>query len=202
MFKQIDVQSVQGPRAYQEDRYLYTEQMLVVVDGMGGHERGDEAAQAAIDSIGLTPQSAADMRNMLIHAGAAVLALGAGGHRSPGAVIVAAVLVGDELIVGWSGDSRVYVRGVQVTDDHAHADGSIYQCLGAGVRTEPAVITVTVATGDIVVVASDGMNRLDAHEFDDGDLLQLAIDRKLYDNTNICSRGSRCSTGLMQPNGC
>jgi hypothetical protein len=179
----------QGPRDYQEDRFFESPSLIAVVDGMGGHADGDLAAQAAIDVVAEYGEvkSDADVEQMILNAGKAVAALAQPGqYRAPGAVIVVAALVDDELIIGWAGDSRAYFNGLLVTRDHVGFYGGIDNCLGAGIMPTVALIGRTVEPGDIVVVASDGMNQVPEDRFTEPDLLmERAKARGLYDNTTF-----------------
>ena len=66
-----------GPRAVQQDRSIAHlneggSWVVAVFDGLGGHDRGDEAAQAAADAFPERISSAAEMNDALVAANAAV----------------------------------------------------------------------------------------------------------------------------------
>ncbi len=106
--------------------------LLVVCDGMGGHEGGAAASQLAVEAIGrVIGAAAADappgptLRSAIEHAGRLVWELGGPAERAgrPGATCVAALVHGGGVEVAHVGDSRAYlVRGGQVwplTRDHS-----------------------------------------------------------------------------------
>ncbi|WP_372530559.1 PP2C family serine/threonine-protein phosphatase [Euzebya sp.] len=152
----------QGPRDHQEDRLAADADLLVVCDGMGGHERGDQAADTAIAVLAdRRPRTAAEVDAAIVAAGEAVEGIGRGSRRDPGAVAVVAALDGSDLVLGWCGDSRGHVvrDGVIVarTVDHAGPLGGLLRCLGAGTPAEPEHVVVPAEPGDRVVVCSDGV---------------------------------------------
>lgn len=106
-------------------RWLDDGSLLVVVcDGMGGHEAGEVASGLAVEVIGETiaqslerePQAA--MYTALLDANEAIVREGRQtGKRGMGTTAVLARLLGDEVHVGLVGDSRLYhVRGGRVID--------------------------------------------------------------------------------------
>ena len=93
--------------------------LAIVADGMGGHARGDLAAETAVASISNSfrqlrqqPSSAHDFfKRALAIAHEEVLGLGAGMRPEirPGTIIVSALVTGDELCWAHIGDSRAYL---------------------------------------------------------------------------------------------
>jgi PPM family protein phosphatase len=135
-----------GPRAVNEDALFVDLDLglLVVADGMGGHNAGEVASRMAVDTVvefirathgrhDITwPFPFNPGRPMLLNRLEAALRLANlkvhdAGERDParagmGTTIVAALLEGDRIAIGHVGDSRAYVlRGgelVQKTEDH------------------------------------------------------------------------------------
>ncbi|MEO0990232.1 MAG: protein phosphatase 2C domain-containing protein [Pseudomonadota bacterium] len=121
-------------RSHNEDRFLRKPRsgVWVVADGMGGHEAGDFASEAIVDSvtsIGL-PSSAPDLQARF--AERITRAHGVIRQRSEdlggatvGATLVALLIFEDSFACIWSGDSRIYrLRDGelgQVTVDHTEA---------------------------------------------------------------------------------
>ena len=114
---------------------------LVVCDGVSSvpHAGGAAAvaARAARDEIARAAASRTDARTVLAQAirsaDLAVRKLASEVRSAVGTTIVAALVRGDELTVGWVGDSRAYVvtdRGEEVvTIDHAR-ERELTKCLG------------------------------------------------------------------------
>jgi len=118
--------------------------LLVVADGAGGHERGQEASRTAVKTVISTyygdasPDVAASLVNAFKVANAEVFQLSArsSGDKNAMTTLVAAVIRGNELYVAHVGDSRAYlVRGdaiQQLTEDHSWVE----EQKRAGVLTE------------------------------------------------------------------
>src|SRR5690606_34201685 len=109
--------------------------LLVVADGMGGHEQGAKAAQAAVDSLVSSfkavdgdVDSAKFLKDAIQSAHHAVFELGRNMdiEERPRTTCVAAILVPPNLWIAHVGDSRAYVlrkRAVLYrTKDHSHVE--------------------------------------------------------------------------------
>jgi protein phosphatase len=162
--------------------------LYVVADGMGGHAGGEVAAQATVNTLfelyysDTSPDRAEALRGAMIAANQAVYQLGQGqGQERMGSTVAAAVIRGNELIVGNVGDSRVYLlRGggiQQLSQDHtwvaervaagdlteaearAHPQRNILlRSLGAKPDVQPFVAQpLQLAQGDRVLLCSDGL---------------------------------------------
>ena len=109
-----------------------------------------------------------------------------------GTTVSALLLAGTRYLIGQVGDSRVYLmrdnRLVQMTKDHSYVQEQvdagfltpeqaryhpysnvITRCVGAGDHVEPDTYTGEMRTGDIFLVASDGLTGM----VDDRRLSQL-----------------------------
>jgi protein phosphatase len=128
-------------RPHNEDCFAVDEALglLVIADGMGGHNAGEVAARMAVDAIVDHVRANADdwsfgyddsvsvdanvLRTAIHVANIQILeaAIGVANYSGMGTTIVAARLVGDRLIVAHVGDSRLYLlsngRLTQITDD-------------------------------------------------------------------------------------
>jgi PPM family protein phosphatase len=135
-----------GPRVLNEDAHFVDLNLglLVVADGMGGHNAGEVASRLAVDAVVEFIRTTHDRRDITwpfpFHPGRsmtlnridAALRLAnrtvhdASGrdpaHAGMGTTIVAALVEGDRIVIGHVGDSRAYVLRdgalQQKTEDH------------------------------------------------------------------------------------
>jgi protein phosphatase len=159
-----------------EDRYLVREErdvtLLAIADGVGGSSGGEIAADAALAELGsrffaAPPDRATSdaLAEAMRDANAAVLrAAATSGHRDAATTIVAAVVRGDEAIVGNLGDSRAYLirDGVcrQVTEDHSGSmEHAITRFAGDPRGVQPDVFVESLRPDDRLLLCSDGLTR-------------------------------------------
>lgn len=116
--------------------------LFAVADGMGGHQFGDIASEVALerlyevikerlaaeDASALDP--AAFLRLAIMEAHAAVTRFNLTQGADSGSTVTAALVIGDQVIIGHVGDSRAYqfVNGqlTQITNDHSLV-GDLYR---------------------------------------------------------------------------
>lgn len=127
-------------RSINEDRALARPEVgvWVVADGMGGHAAGDFASQAIVDEIALVaPAPSLD----ILEAGVRLALTTANrkiqdrseqlGMSTIGSTVAALLVLEDEYVCLWSGDSRVYVQReegcliMQLTRDHTEVQGLV-----------------------------------------------------------------------------
>jgi len=168
--------------------------LLVVADGMGGHEDGAAAAQTIIDiASNLFHQDViTDPRGFLekicLDAHHAILSLAENRVSAPGSTCVIVYLTDSEAYCIHAGDSRLYqFRGgrlIYTTSDHSIAQlvkehggdlknkngdsipqNQLYMCLGGNNELTPEFYTSKVETGDLLLLCSDGFwNQVDVEE--------------------------------------
>ena len=178
-----------GPRRVNEDRALgaLAEEdgswVIAVADGLGGHTRGDEAAQAAVEGLPRRIASPEDMAVAFGEANERVLALT--GPESwqrnlplfmfPMSTLTVATWTPEGgLLIGWMGDTLPFVAsagpdgfgGYCCGRPHRSPDGSIDICLGmppmhGGEGAGLVEVEIVGESGagsrpDAVVLASDG----------------------------------------------
>ena len=172
-------------RAVNEDSALAVSPCFLVADGMGGHEAGDLASQAAIGAFaeaipaGAQP-SVRDVAEALDSARAAVARVASGRLHGAGCTLTGVVLVEHDDAPHWLvlniGDSRVYLhRGSelhQLTQDHSLREeillgGGVVQgelpgrnvitrALGSADTTADTWL-LPVETGARLLICSDGL---------------------------------------------
>ncbi len=112
--------------------------LAVVCDGMGGHEGGREASQAAIEAVCDVLEGAVAavdprelLRSAIVEANSRVFAIGGDGLRQgrPGSTLVAALVRPEGIYVAHVGDSRMYrvqnTAAFAVTKDHSAVQGLV-----------------------------------------------------------------------------
>lgn len=169
--------------------------IFVIADGMGGHRSGELASEAAVRSVGYylinkiygplfgpNPQPSDEslreiMEGCIVEAHNSVRRVAPGG----GCTLTAALLVGNQMVVGHLGDSRAYLverdgRMQVLTKDHtlvnrlqemgqisaAEAEihpqkAVLYRALGQGDFVEADVSTNTLPATGAVLLCSDGL---------------------------------------------
>lgn len=170
-------------RQVNEDSVLAATPCFLIADGMGGHEAGDLASQAALAAfadgiVAGRPTSVAAAGETLNAARIAVAEVAAGRERGAGCTLSGAMLVEHEGELHWLvlniGDSRVYMhRGSelqQITVDHSLAEETrrsdsgaplpprniITRALGSSDSTADSWL-LPVETGTRLLVCSDGL---------------------------------------------
>ena len=165
-----------GPRDENQDRgYAESAESgawaVAVADGLGGHARGAEAAQAAVDQM--RPEvERSEMLDLFAAADADVTRLckeqrgfSMDWRKVPMTTLCIAVFHpqhASEVLVGWAGDTMAYklkndggvLRAFRVGVPHNNHDGTISRCLGLDGIPEAEAVLVDSFTG--IAVCSDG----------------------------------------------
>lgn len=116
--------------------------LFAVADGMGGHQFGDVASEVALERLyevvkeRLEPAGAegldlaAFLRLAILEAHAAVTRFNLAQGVDSGSTMTAALVIGDQIIIGHVGDSRAYQLAggqlTQITNDHSLV-GDLYR---------------------------------------------------------------------------
>lgn len=178
-----------GPRQVNEDRALAVlsepdgSWVIAVADGLGGHTRGDEAAQAAVEGLPERIASADEMAVAFGEANERVLALTGPETWQKNlplfmfpmsTLCVAAWTPEGGLLIGWMGDTLPFLAnegssgfsGFLCGRPHRIPGGSIEICLGmppAGPAQDAGSVEVEIvgesgkgSQPDAVILASDG----------------------------------------------
>ncbi len=198
--------SVGKVRDHNEDAHFIDPEagIFIVCDGMGGHAAGEVASNLAVKTIrkewsaegtqkvadGWLEQGTPDARKQLLatvqqgvvaaHDAIVEEASADRGKQGMGTTVVAAIIVGGDVVFAHCGDSRAYlVRDgitVQLTEDHTllarllaagvdvdtDGDGARFKsmltnALGIGQECKVATFVVPVADGDRFLLCSDGI---------------------------------------------
>ncbi|MDY2941359.1 MAG: protein phosphatase 2C domain-containing protein [Varibaculum sp.] len=167
-------------REHNEDIALARRPFFLVADGMGGHSRGEVAAQEAIGCFAGQPgqewATAEEVRAAIALAGQRVAALDDHAFRPPGTTLAGVALTIQDGSPCWLvfniGDSRTYLlrggRLTQVSVDHsaqrAHPGSGIprnviTRALGGGIRQPVTADTwvVPIVEGDRILICTDGL---------------------------------------------
>ncbi|HUT20512.1 MAG TPA: Stp1/IreP family PP2C-type Ser/Thr phosphatase, partial [Anaerolineae bacterium] len=163
--------------------------LWLVADGIGGHQAGDVASKYAVEKVLYAyyeepwVEPAHNLVQAIQDANADLYeeAQRNPAHRGMGTTMVAAVLLGDGLIVANVGDSRAYLfrdgDPRQITRDHswvaeqvergvltpqqarAHPERNVItRSLGNDPHVRVDVFRETLRSGDVVVLCSDGLS--------------------------------------------
>ncbi len=179
----VSQQSHQGGRDYNEDRTAIFERngtiLLVVADGLGGHEGGDLASQAFVDAMGDSFTKATE-KQLSKPGSFLTLSINFAHHTvhrravnqgfnvdSPKTTCVVCLI--HKGIATWahSGDSRLYLirkrEIIMVTEDHVskklgrEKNAPINRCVGGLENPRPQVgDSYEMEEGDILFLATDG----------------------------------------------
>ena len=175
----LSVQS-QGKRDYQQDAIFQSDdwKVFAVFDGMGGMAHGGIASEIGRFNLDvecrLGHRSPKSMKKALDLANAMVL--DRVGKGSGSTAVVCCVM--DEMVTFiWSGDSRAYLNGVQVTFDH-EAGGRLYAGLGVSTTLHTDYSNHPIKKGDRITLCSDGAYR----DHGDGWIKGLKSDRASCDS--------------------
>lgn len=166
-------------RERQEDAFLCAPErgLLVVADGLGGHNAGDVASRLAIDQLddALAGTHLADAEDRAVtiaealHSAQDVVLADEREHPEHDGMGTTAVVVHvDEAAmvatVANLGDSRCYVLRsgtlAQITTDHVWATQfgrSLTQAIGSGAGIEPELFEVHLEDGDRILLCTDGL---------------------------------------------
>ena len=146
---------------------------FILCDGMGGHAQGGLAAKIVATSITRDmkqnhPADKSGLHAMISHASRTIDTIAeVYGGVMMGTTMVMAYIDGDEVTVMHCGDSRCYVYDADknikyVTADHNAGDymgAPITRCFFSGEpeKAEPDVKTFKAASGDRILLCSDGV---------------------------------------------
>lgn len=181
---QLDVNTaqLQGGRPRQEDAFLVRQirdgLIVLVADGLGGHEQGDEASRVGCMAACKSLENAqlrsrgwnSLLRKAFLSAHKAVQKIPAPHRLSPAATLVGGVISTDEgkFYCANVGDSGAWLvrdgQGRRLLEPQRD-DGGVVQALGLNIDPRGSAIDITdpvvLRPGDSILLASDGIETLD-----------------------------------------
>lgn len=159
---------------------------FALADGMGGHNAGEVAAKETINHLGISiknlihPQKKAKiptkeliyhLRSAIDQVNAKIFSLGSQKHtlKGMGTTLCCLYLYEDSVIYAHVGDSRIYrYRNrelKQLTQDHSlkHSVSRankhvITRAIGTCTKVEPEIACVTLQSGDVFFLCTDGLS--------------------------------------------
>jgi len=163
--------------------------LWAIADGMGGHDAGDVASATVAKKLDAAapgadlPAREKAARAAIEDANRALWDMARGSARTIGSTVVALVTAGERFCCLWAGDSRAYrlrdgtLR--QLTRDHSlvqelvdtgdlaaeeaasHPNSNIItRAVGSAPRLELDRVDGDLRSGDVILLASDGLTRL------------------------------------------
>ncbi len=172
-------------RNLNEDRFMATENLLAVADGMGGHLAGEVAAQIAIDklaNITIVDPVLDCLRNVFQDANRTIFEAGKNNKEQEGmgTTLTTVYLQSLKAYIAHVGDSRAYhIRGDtirQLTEDHSYVNqlvalgtlskeeaekhpqrNILLRVLGIDDDIEVDLYEIDLTFGDRILLASDGL---------------------------------------------
>ncbi len=191
-FKSAAVSHVGKVRETNQDSYVQRDEagLWAVADGMGGHAAGDLASAAvarALEGVADGPglgEVLSTVRAALDNANTDLISMAHGStDRAPGSTVAILLIRGNEGVVAWAGDSRVYrlrnERAEQLTRDHSHVQELVDEGIIASDEAETHPMThmitravgtdqtlkletahIDVLPGDRYLLCSDGLSRM------------------------------------------
>ena len=172
-----------------EDSALLSPTLCAVADGLGGHAAGEVASRFAISTLAALIQekkhSAARISKQVreVDKGLATLIEGDNNYGGMGTTLTAIALIGSTLQVAHIGDSRAYLyrdgKLEQITKDHTmiqelidrgeltpagaqkHPKRALLtQALMGHKKSQPDVLSIDIASGDRLLLCSDGLSNV------------------------------------------
>lgn len=147
-------------RTINEDRLLNDEWrcLWAISDGMGGHSRGDMAAQLVVSALGKlanddAPIDADAINRAMRAANRELFALNTKAGSQSGATVAGLSFDGPCATIFWAGDSRVYRRRSDALNLLTRDDRVVQEMIDAGVinakqaRSHPRATVITRAVG-------------------------------------------------------
>ncbi len=187
MYLRVGVASDRGRvRLTNEDSYLVSPGLYAVCDGMGGALGGEVASQMACEALRSLDVSGADeeeLRRAIAEANQAIVSrsLSEAQLAGMGTTLTVAVAREGEFLIGHVGDSRAYLlhsdQLLQLSADHSwvaemlrrgeitEAEAAVHphrsvitRALGTDTTVEPDLFVVPFATGDRLLLCTDGLS--------------------------------------------
>ncbi len=174
-------------RAGNEDSLLVSDdgRLIVVADGMGGHQGGEVASATAVATLRAEIEAGRSVEDAVVAANRAVLERADGDPklRGMGTTVTSGIVDGSSLRIAHVGDSRAYllrdstlrqvtvdhsvvaelIAAGELTEEEALVDrrrSMITRALGIERNVAVDVITIDLRAGDRLLLCSDGLTTM------------------------------------------
>ncbi|GBF71923.1 hypothetical protein PA598K_00149 [Paenibacillus sp. 598K] len=190
--------------------------LAIVADGMGGHQAGDVASELAVEAFREATQASVAstlsgaeaellIRQAILQANEVVYGIASQNeqYHNMGTTVVAALIQGDQGVIGHIGDSRAYhIRDAamhQITEDHTLVNellksgqitaeeaanhprrNVLTRALGTEANVEVDLLKIDWRPGDVLLMCSDGLSNMvdDARILETIQMPDLDLDAK------------------------
>ncbi len=180
-------------RENNEDYVYAKENILIVADGMGGHNAGEVASKTAVDTaVPILKAPGKDYKekieSAIASANAKVFSMATGEQAGMGTTMDICIYSEGKLYIGHVGDSRVYVikggKAKKITSDHSYVEmliekgelskeeaenypmkHMITRAIGVGESVEPDYLEVEITENDKILLCTDGLTNMLSDEF-------------------------------------
>lgn len=175
-----------------EDYFYAKDNLLIVADGMGGHNAGEVASKLAVDTVVFALENAgkdygASIMQAIKEANEKVYSLATGEHEGMGTTLDICICDSGKLYLGHVGDSRVYVirknEAIRITEDHSYVEllvqkgeitkeeaknypmkNMITRAIGVNKEVEGDYYEFSLEAGDKVLLCTDGLSNMVSDE--------------------------------------
>ncbi len=186
-------------RENNEDFFYADGKLLVVADGMGGHNAGEVASKLAVNTvISVLDGIEGDYEKHIIlaikEANEKVYNMATGEREGMGTTLDIGIYESGKLYLGHVGDSRVYVirngQAIKITEDHSYVEmllkkGEITQeeaknypmknmitrAIGVGKEVEGDFYEFNIEDGDKILFCTDGLTNM----LTDGEIAEIIL---------------------------
>ncbi len=172
-------------REKNEDFFYAKGNILIVADGMGGHNAGEVASKLAVETAvsvldGICSDYKEKIEEAVKEANAAVHNMATGDREGMGTTFDVCIYNSGNLYIGHVGDSRVYIirgdRVIKITEDHSYVEmlvskgeitkeeannypmkNMITRAIGVNDSVECDFYKTEIKSGDKVLLCTDGL---------------------------------------------
>ena len=184
-------------RSNNEDFFYAKRNLLIVADGMGGHNAGEVASKLAVDTVisvldGIKENYEESLIQAIKEANKVVFEKATGEQSGMGTTIDICICDKDKIYLGHVGDSRVYVirdgKAIKITEDHSYVEllvqkgeitadeakdypmkNMITKAIGVSNSIEGDFYEFALKKGDKILLCTDGLTNM----LTDGEIVEV-----------------------------